>query len=115
MMEWDLPFCPTCGSSTGGIHADAGDPASAFFVPVRLTPKESAVFEMIRRGLTNDEIARQMFVSRNTVKFHVKQVYRKLGIRCRRRGVIHIAESALTPRPRGTPSITLHPSSTCSA
>jgi len=81
-------FCPTCGGIAGSSHTDAASPASVWgpqVPPVRLTKRETAVYEMIMQGLTNDQIAQRMFVTRNTVKFHLKQVYRKLGIRHSRR------------------------------
>ncbi|THD03092.1 hypothetical protein B1810_10895 [Panacagrimonas perspica] len=104
-----------CGASASGVHAGAGDPASAFFVPVRLTPKEAEIFKMLRKGLTNDEIARRMFVTRNTVKFHLKQVYRKLGIRSRRRGAMDATDRSTASGRGEPPSIAAHHSSTCSA
>ena len=35
---------------------------------------------MIKKGLKNTEIATEMFISVNTVKTHIKQIYNKLGI-----------------------------------
>ncbi len=38
---------------------------------------------MIAQGLTNDEIAKLLFISRSTTKVHVKHIFEKLGVRSR--------------------------------
>ena len=44
----------------------------------RLTAREEEVFDLIGRGLTNKEIARQLDISDHTVKTHLHRVYVKL-------------------------------------
>lgn len=39
---------------------------------------------MLSSGLTNPEIAQELFVSVNTVKTHIKNIYRKLNVNNRR-------------------------------
>jgi ATP/maltotriose-dependent transcriptional regulator MalT len=48
-----------------------------------LTPRESEVHELIAQGLTNEEIAKVLFISLSTTKVHVKHIYNKLGVRSR--------------------------------
>src|SRR5437763_1765304 len=48
-----------------------------------LTARESEVHELLAQGLTNDEIAKQLFISLSTTKVHVKHIYEKLGVRSR--------------------------------
>ena len=38
------------------------------------------VFALVARGKTNAAVAEELVVSENTVKFHVKSIYQKLGI-----------------------------------
>lgn len=45
-----------------------------------LTDTERNVAALAARGLTNRQVAARMFVSPHTVKFHLRQVFRKLGI-----------------------------------
>jgi LuxR family maltose regulon positive regulatory protein len=51
--------------------------------PQGLSAREVAVLAGIRRGDSNKVIARALRISQNTVKFHVKNVFRKLGISTR--------------------------------
>jgi DNA-binding CsgD family transcriptional regulator len=45
-----------------------------------LTETERAVSGLVAQGLTNQQVASEMFLSAHTVAFHLRQVYRKLGI-----------------------------------
>ncbi len=51
---------------------------------LRLSPRESEVFTLIRSGKTNKEIASQLNVEISTVKSHVNSIYNKLGIKSRK-------------------------------
>jgi DNA-binding CsgD family transcriptional regulator len=48
-----------------------------------LTPSERRVAELVAGGLSNKEVAAQLFVSVHTVEEHLSHVYAKLGIRSR--------------------------------
>jgi DNA-binding NarL/FixJ family response regulator len=60
-----------------------------------LTERESEVLTLVARGYSNDEIARHLHLSPETVKTHVKHVYTKLGSRDRAQAVIAAYESGL--------------------
>jgi two-component system nitrate/nitrite response regulator NarL len=49
----------------------------------RLTPREAEVHELLAQGLTNEQIAKLLFISLSTTKVHVKHIYDKLGVRSR--------------------------------
>ncbi|OZF48243.1 LuxR C-terminal-related transcriptional regulator [Rhodococcus sp. 14-1411-2a] len=62
----------------GGVHAILKDrPHNA------LTPQEDAVSTLVATGLTNREVAAELFLSVKTVQFHLTRVYAKLGVRSR--------------------------------
>jgi DNA-binding CsgD family transcriptional regulator len=48
-----------------------------------LTSTEAQITELVALGLTNRQVATEMFISAHTVAFHLRQVFRKLHIRSR--------------------------------
>ena len=51
--------------------------------PDDLTPREREVFDLLRVGLTNEEIAARLGISLDGAKYHVSQVLSKLGVATR--------------------------------
>ena len=45
-----------------------------------LTPKELDVLSRVARGLSNKEISKELWLSEQTIKFHLTNIYRKLGV-----------------------------------
>jgi len=54
---------------------------------MRLTPRERDMLEQLAEGASNGQIARQLAVSVNTVKFHLKNLYEKCQVRNRAQAV----------------------------
>ncbi|GIU95306.1 MAG: DNA-binding response regulator [Gaiellaceae bacterium] len=48
-----------------------------------LTERELTILGALARGLSNDEIAKELWVAPQTVKFHLTNIYRKLGVKNR--------------------------------
>jgi DNA-binding NarL/FixJ family response regulator len=46
----------------------------------KLTPREAEILQMIGLGYDNKDIAGQLFISKETVRWHVRSLYSKLGV-----------------------------------
>ena len=62
-----------------------------------ITPRELEILQLIARGLSNREIAEQLFVSENTVKTHSSRLFDKLSARRRTQAVQLGKEFGLIP------------------
>jgi DNA-binding CsgD family transcriptional regulator len=67
----------------GAVRGPAARPE-----PEPLTRPEEATLRLLAGGCSNTEIAERLFVSRNTVKYHLSRIYRKLGVRSRAQAVL---------------------------
>lgn len=61
----------------------------------QLTPTEFQVLRLIGQGKSNDEIAMAMFISKNTVRSHIKSIYAKLDTHSRLQLALYAINSAL--------------------
>ncbi len=48
-----------------------------------LTPRQEEVTLLVVRGLSNREVAEQLFIAEQTVKDHLRDVFEKVGVRRR--------------------------------
>jgi DNA-binding NarL/FixJ family response regulator len=76
--------------SSGGIYIDAGLTAA---LAVRrggspqVTQREREILRLLSDGYTNEEIGKQLFISPETVRTHVRRVIAKLGAKTRTQAV----------------------------
>ena len=48
-----------------------------------LSHREAEVAELVSKGLSNKEVANQLFVTEKTVKFHLTNIYKKMSVKSR--------------------------------
>jgi DNA-binding NarL/FixJ family response regulator len=83
------------GEKIGLDPNDEIGPASRY---VELSDRESEVLALIALGLTNSEIAEELYLSVETVKTYVKRLYAKLGVHNRAQAALAASSHQLTPR-----------------
>jgi DNA-binding NarL/FixJ family response regulator len=64
-----------------------------------LSPRELSILESLESGRSNREIAERLFVAEQTVKFHLTNIYRKLGVSSRTEAVHYAYANGLVERP----------------
>ena len=65
----------------------------------RLTDRELEVLRFVAQGLNNREIAKQLFISENTVKNHVRNILEKLQLHSRMEAVMYAVREKLLDIP----------------
>jgi DNA-binding NarL/FixJ family response regulator len=66
---------------------------------VGLTPSEERVLEALAQGLSNREIAEQLWLTQQTIKFHLTNIYRRLGVTNRTEAVRYAYQHRLVAHP----------------
>ena len=62
----------------GGVHQSRAERGSQ-----ALTAQESAVADLVARGMSNKDAAAELHVSPKTVQYHLTRIFTKLGVRSR--------------------------------
>lgn len=62
---------------------------------VTLTRREKQIIRLVARGMSNKSVAQLLSISDATVHFHLKNIYRKLGVRNRTSATVFIVCHAL--------------------
>jgi DNA-binding NarL/FixJ family response regulator len=66
---------------------------------LRLTERELEVLRLVAKGMNNREIARQLYISENTVKNHVRNILEKLQLHSRMEAVMYAVREKLLDIP----------------
>jgi DNA-binding NarL/FixJ family response regulator len=80
-------------AAAGPAGSAPGGPAPG--LPDGLTEREGEVLALIAQGLSNAEIASQLFVSRSTVKTHINQIFAKTSSRDRPQAIVYAQKHGL--------------------
>lgn len=79
----------------GGSDAATAQRVSTFQPVEPLTEREKEMLIFLGNGLSNKEMAQRLFVSENTVKFHLKNIYSKLAVSSRLQAINAARQMAL--------------------
>ncbi len=74
----------------GGVNGQARGPRAP------LTARERDVLRLLAAGLKNAQIAQELYVTEQTVKFHVRNIFRKLGVETRTQAAYQAARLGIT-------------------
>jgi len=66
--------------------------------PRILTGREAEILRLISRGRSNRQIAEELFISRETVRWHIRTLYAKIGVHDRAEAVNHAASLEQEPQ-----------------
>jgi LuxR family maltose regulon positive regulatory protein len=77
-------------NSATSFHTKDGSIVQPLLAP--LSERELEVLRLIVAGLSNQQIAQQLVVEKNTLKTHIKHLYRKLHISSRTRAIARARE-----------------------
>jgi DNA-binding NarL/FixJ family response regulator len=80
-----------------GLPAASDSPARA----AGLTDRETAILSALARGLSNEAIGKELWVAEQTVKFHLTNIYRKLGVSNRTEAARLAYQNGLVESPLG--------------
>jgi DNA-binding NarL/FixJ family response regulator len=82
----------------GSPPASSGSSSDRSALPLRefvLTPRERQVLAHVAKGRSNSEVAGELWLSEQTVKYHLTNIYRKLGVKGRTGAVRYAFEHGL--------------------
>ena len=66
---------------------------------VTLTRREKQIIRLVARGMSNKSVARLLAISDDTVHFHLKNIYRKLGVHNRTSATVLVARGSIISNP----------------
>jgi DNA-binding NarL/FixJ family response regulator len=87
--------------TTVGVSEEPGERAAK---DAGLTDRELVIVRAVARGLSNDAIAKELWVAEQTVKFHLTNIYRKLGVSNRTEAARYAFERGLLDHDHAPPA-----------
>ena len=61
-------------------ESSSGESVSSAVAPSGLTPRELEILRLVAEGHSNSQLASMLWVTEQTIKFHLSNIYRKLGV-----------------------------------
>ena len=91
-LDAERDFVSLLVNASGTQHAPGRTPSLAL---PPLTEREREMLALLADGISNKDIAHRLFVSENTVKFHLKNIYAKLSVTSRVRAIAAARQSGM--------------------
>jgi len=95
IFQGDIYLPPQCNVDLDSL--DENDENDISNLMSQLTPQQFKVATMLAEGLLNKQIAYELNVTEATIKAHVTEIFRKLGVSSRTQAVLAISQMDLTP------------------
>ncbi|MCL4068410.1 LuxR C-terminal-related transcriptional regulator [Pseudomonas sp. GX19020] len=110
VIDWARPRIPSWSRDVAlsafvtGLHSRLAPSATAAgpqtqAAPPLLSPKEAEVAAALQAGASNREISEQLAISMDTVKWHLKNIFSKLGVSSRIQAVLALSARGDRPHP----------------
>lgn len=97
-LRWSAPaVLPQPVGLSGSSPASPSEPDQQVVAQLGISARELDVLVQLAKGLSNDEIASHLFVSTNTVKTHLGNLYTKLDVKRRTQAVDKARSLGLLP------------------
>src|SRR5260221_776856 len=68
-----------------------------------MSDREHEILRLVATGASNKQIAQQLFISPNTVKVHLRNIFGKIGVASRTEAALYAIRAGLVHVPAGTP------------
>ena len=95
----DLPAALRQALEGTVFHPVAPPAEDSAVKPSGLTERETSILKAVGRGLSNGAIAKELWVTEQTVKFHLTNIYRKLGLANRTAAARYAYERGIVESP----------------
>jgi DNA-binding NarL/FixJ family response regulator len=98
----DLPSAIRQAAKGTVVHqtfGEADEPEPAAAKAAGLSDREVSILRALGEGLSNKQIAKQLWLAEQTVKFHLTNIYRKLGVSTRTEAIRHAYRHGLLETP----------------
>jgi len=92
----DLPSALRQAAEATVFHAVGLEDRDGDSEEVGLTKREKTLLKAVAKGLSNQAIGKELWISEQTVKFHLRNIYRKLGVTSRTEAARYAYEHGLT-------------------
>ncbi|MGH3033188.1 MAG: response regulator [Gaiellaceae bacterium] len=91
----DLPSALRQAAEATVFHAVGLEDRDGDSEEVGLTKREKTLLKAVAKGLSNQAIGKELWISEQTVKFHLRNIYRKLGVTSRTEAARYAYEHGL--------------------